>query len=292
VTHEEWIRAHADVAGEITRPREFPWSVVLRVPTRDGVLWFKENVAPLAFEAAAVQLLAQRVPEHVPELVAVDVDRGWMLMRDAGTRLRDLSPSVDAWLELLPLYSELLLAVAPDMDALVAAETPDRRVARIPALFRRVVDAEAGALSSEETAALHEYALRVDAACAELAALGVPESIQHDDFHDGNVFVRDGRYRVIDWGDACVSHPFATLRIPLEGIAEDTDWDVTRLRDAYLEPFTSFASRDELVRTFDAAWIVGGVTRALKWTPIVAAMPRPHEWEDAVPVRLRALLED
>jgi hypothetical protein len=292
VTHEEWIRARVEVAGPLTRPREFPWSVVLRVPTRDGVVWFKENVPPLAFEAALVQLLTRRAPDRVPELVAVDVDRGWMLMRDAGTRLRDLVPDEAAWLELLPLYAQLQLAVAEDADALVAAGTPDRRVARIPMLFRDVVDAQAGSLAREETARLHEYALRVDGACGELAALAVPESIHHDDFHDGNVFVRDGRYRILDWGDASVSHPFATLRIPLEGLAEDTDWDLARLRDAYLEPFTSFAPRDDLVRAADAAWIVAGVTRALKWAPIIDSMPRPHEWEDAVPIRLRVLLED
>ena len=46
------------------------------------------------------------------------------------------------------------------------------------------------------------------------------------------------------------------------------------------------------MHAFDAAWVVAGVTRALKWAPIVAALSRPHRWEEAVPVRLRALLED
>ena len=54
--------------------------------------------------------------------------------------------------------------------------------------------------------------------CDELAASGLPETIQHDDFHDGQVFVSDGRYLLLDWGDACVSHPFFTMAVTLDGV--------------------------------------------------------------------------
>jgi Ser/Thr protein kinase RdoA (MazF antagonist) len=30
----------------------------------------------------------------------------------------------------------------------------------------------------------------------------VDRTLQHDDLHDGNVFVRDGRYLFFDWGTA------------------------------------------------------------------------------------------
>ena len=62
-------------------------------------------------------------------------------------------------------------------------------------------------------AILPEYAER----CELLAAFGIPETIQHDDLHDGNVFVRDGRNLFFDWGDSCVSHPFHTLVVTLRG---------------------------------------------------------------------------
>ena len=32
------------------------------------------------------------------------------------------------------------------------------------------------------------------AKCDRLASFGIPETLQHDDFHDGNIFIRDGRY--------------------------------------------------------------------------------------------------
>jgi hypothetical protein len=290
--HERWIRSHADVVGPIERPHPYPWSTVLRVATRDGVLWFKENIPPLAFEAAVVDLFARRCRELVVELVAVDPKRGWLLMRDAGTRLRDLPANEASWVELLPLYAQLQLDVAPDVDALLAAGCPDRRIGSLPAQFAQLVEDEAAGLTTRELQLLRAHVRGVDAATAQLAELGVPETIQHDDFHDGNVFVRDGRFRVLDWGDASISHPFATLRVPFEVIADSTDWDLERLRDAYLEPFSGLASLPELRRAAAAADVVAGVTRALKWVPIVAALERPHQWQDAVAVRLRALLDE
>ena len=38
---EAWIREQAGVTGPIEQPHVFPWSTVLRVPTDDGLLWFK-----------------------------------------------------------------------------------------------------------------------------------------------------------------------------------------------------------------------------------------------------------
>ena len=290
--HEAWIRAHVDVDGPIKQPRDFPWSTVLRVPTRAGVVWFKENVAAFSHEAAVVASLAAHAPEDLPELVAVDADRGWLLTRDAGTRLRDVPPTAADWLALLPIYANLQLAVSPDADRLVDAGAPDRRPAVLPGAFRELVEDEADRLGAEELRQLRAFARRVDDACARLERLAVPCSIQHDDFHDGNIFVRDGRFRFIDWGDACVSHPLATLRIPLEGIAEDTDWDVDAIRDAYLAVFSGYVARAALLQAFEDAWVVAGVTRALKWAPLVATLPRPHDWEDAVAIRLRVLLEE
>jgi hypothetical protein len=84
---------------------------------------------------------------------------------------------------------------------------------------------------------------RVAELAEQLAAYGIDETIQHDDLHDGQVFVKDGRALVMDWGDVCISHPFFTLSVTLEGViawglddVEDSV-DVTPFRDAYLARF-------------------------------------------------------
>ncbi len=64
---------------------------------------------------------------------------------------------------------------------------------------------------------------RVEATCRELVAYVIPETIQHDDLHDGQVFVSERALSHFDWGDSCVSHPFHSLTVILRMIA----WSAT-----------------------------------------------------------------
>ena len=201
------------------------WSTVLRVPTADGDLWFKANAAPHAFETGLLAILERVHPGHVPQLVAFDAARGWHLMRDGGERLRELlhSPGdLRRWEEILPEYGELQLTVAPYVDELLAAGVADERLAVLPGHLAALLDDRDACMAGIEDqltedeyrrvrAILPEYAER----CKRLAAFCIPETIQHDDLHDANVFVRDGRNLFFDWGDSCVSHPFHTLVVTL-----------------------------------------------------------------------------
>jgi len=78
--------------------------------------------------------------------------------------------------------------------------------------------------------------------CAELKAADIPASIQHDDLHFGNVFVDGDVSLILDWGDASISHPFASAVVAFRfleeqnGLAPGSRW-FRRLRDAYLEPW-------------------------------------------------------
>jgi len=82
--------------------------------------------------------------------------------------------------------------------------------------------------------------VQVLAEVARRLADGLPPTVQHDDLHDGNVFTRDGRTMLIDWGDAVFAHPFGTLLVTrgvlaaqLEVTADDAQ--LRRVTDAYLE---------------------------------------------------------
>src|SRR5262249_47062150 len=137
---------------------------------------------------------------------------------------------------------------------------------------------------------------RVREAAARLAEIGVPESIQHDDLHDGQVFVRDGGYRVIDWGDASVGHPFLTLvvteRVFRYGLHLD-DAGIARLRDAYLEPFTVLAPRAAMESARPDVLLLGGIKRALAWARILGAAPESElvPYRDSAPGWLALALE-
>jgi len=97
--------------------------------------------------------------------------------------------------------------------------------------------------------------------------------VQHDDLHHNNLYVHDGGYRVLDWGDASVSHPFASLFVTfrfleeVNGLARTDPW-FRRLRDAYLEPWGSGHEQ-----TFELAFAVGSVAHAIAWVRQRRALP-------------------
>jgi hypothetical protein len=308
-----WILARLDErgiapAGEIEQPHVRWWSTVLRVPTTEGDLWFKANAPPHAFEAGLLAILERFTPGHVPELVALDADRGWVLMRDGGDRLREIvetSRDLHHWETLLPEYASLQLALAPHVDELLVAGVPDERLAVLPAHLATLLDNREACMVGRENGLTEEEYVRLRALvpeyadrCVRLAAFGIRETLQHDDLHDGNVFVRGSRYLFFDWGDSCVSHPFHSLIVTLRAVAHRLELppggpDVLRLRDAYLEPFAGFASQAELVEAADLAHFTGTAARTLAWYRFVYAREPEFRLEDAdtVPYGLKRLLD-
>ena len=133
---------------------------------------------------------------------------------------------------------------------------------------------------------------------AELAHAPIPNSIQHDDLHDGNVFVADGGHVVFDWGDACVAHPFGSLVVALRSVrfrfelALDAQ-ELRTIRDAYLGPWVAFAPPEVLERHADIAQRLAYLSRALAWKRALATVPLSERGEDAtaVPGWLAEMLE-
>ena len=302
-------RVALEQTGETEQVHLRWWSVVIRVPTDAGDLYFKANARPHRFEAALVASLANLRPGRVPELVAADPGSGWMLMRDGGTRLREeirTAADLARWEELLPRYAELQLAAAPQADELLALGVPDFRLEGLAAGFRAVLEdddaillEQSEGLTADERERLRAFVPTLAAAAEALAESGLPATIQHDDLHDGNVFLRDGRGIVFDWGDSSVSHPFHTLVVTFRAIAHRFDPEVRpggpellRLRDAYLEPFAQYGAHADLVRAVDLAHLTGTLARALAVRRhVVGYGPAFHgDMVEAVPYGLRRLL--
>jgi hypothetical protein len=271
-----WIRAQladlgAVAVGEIDQTSVQPWSTVLRVPTDLGDMYFKANGGVQHHEAALVALLAERRPDCSPPLLACDLERGWLLMGDAGTPMRELIESerqLARWLDVLPLYAGIQIDLAESAEELIRLGTPDLRLGTLPAQYEQLIDQLDG-VPPDELARLRASVPTVADLCLELADYGVPETLQHDDLDDEQVYVRDGRYLVLDWGDACVTHPFFSMSVTLEGViswgVDDVRGavEVEPFRDAYLAPFARDFDTADLVAACSIALRLGWVCRAV-----------------------------
>ena len=312
-TANEWIdgelaRVGLTPVGQREQPHVRPWSTVLRVPTNDGDAYFKAVWQPQVHEAALTAALASWLPRFTPKVVAVRPAAGWLLLRDAGLRLREIlkqERDVSRWRDVLVLYAEAQIRLADRTTAILDLGVPDRRPAVvIEHLTELLDDARAlrlglpDGLSAAEHDRLRDLLPRIRSQCAALAASPIPATLEHNDFHDGNVCLRNSDYRVFDWGDACVTHPFVALRVALRSIAHTLDLaadgpEITRLRDAYLEPWTAFAPRPQLLAAIQPALILAAACRAFSWRLVVSELDPPlrDEYADTVAYSVRSMLE-
>ncbi len=299
-------------AGEAEQFRLRPWGTVYRIPTTQQPVWFKAPAPATVFEVGLYGLLAREAPSLVLDPIAVDLDRGWLLLPDGGPTLGDIARGpelIDTLCEILPRYGQFQHDLAPQVDTLFALGLTDMRPAAMPARFDEAFSAvETWVTGHGDTAdreTLHRVAARRDtfvAWCGQLAAApGIP-SIDHNDLHAKNIFVTSPgpplQVAFADWGDAGVAHPFATLLVALNVVRHHLnvtagDPTVLRVRDAYLEAFSDLASRRDLIATADLACQVAKVTRALIFIRSLEAANDPvHPFAREPLVWLSGILND
>jgi hypothetical protein len=276
------------VAAPIGQFHVRPWSSVFRVQTETEALFLKCCGPTQSHEPRLTELLHRAHPGVVPNVLAVHPNEPWMLVADGGRRVDEVYRGVDvldAWRAVLPRYAELQRALTPKATDALAVGTPDHGTRALVAGFMSAIEAEptldAGRgdrLTEDERRALERALPEVQRACDDLASLGIADTVQHDDLHQGNLLVRDGRAVVFDWGDACVSHPFLTLAVTLRfaasltGLAPDDDRILT-LREAYLEPWRDRAGAEELRAGAGIARRLGELSRTLTWHVVARTYP-------------------
>jgi hypothetical protein len=287
--HTQAARHSIRITGEIEQPHAYAWSTVLHVPTDQGKLFFKATAPETIYEAALTQSLARWFPDCMPDLVAVEPRRGWMLMRDGGEQLRaSIRPTknIEPWKPVIKRYAEVQIGLAQHVTEILSLRVPDYRLQTLPELFAHLladesnfmIDQEKG-LTSADWKQVRGIPTRFEQICEQLARYGLPDSLNHGDFHDGNVLVKDGRITFFDWGDGNVTHPFVSLRtffVSIEIALDLDDYSLTpemaELLDLYLEPFQQFAPKADLLQVYRLSKPVASVVKALSWHTTISRM--------------------
>jgi len=292
---EDWLAAELErlgrpLTGPVAQVRVWELSCVLRAPTTAGDVWFKTSIAAPLFvnEGVVMQALARLFPDHVPAPLAVDAERGWMVLAGFGARV-GWDVSLEAVEEVARTFAGMQVEAAGHLDRLLAAGCHDRRLDRLADRAEAWLP-EVGAdgrlpamdaaswLSEEEAAALAAAGPRVRACCEELAALAVPPSLVHGDLHLANVAEGPNGPLVFDWTDACVAHPFLDLATIRRGTGE-VDADEAelraRLRAAYLPAWSSFESPERLARAWELAAPLGALHQAISYRSLMASLEPP-----------------
>jgi len=258
------------------------------VPTTRDAVYVKCCGPTQAHEPRLTALLHREFPGLVTEVLALHPTKPWMLVAEGGKKIRDAYSDDEflrAWREVLPRYAQMQRAATRHVREILGFGTPDHRATPLVAGFADAVANEAALsgdrpdrITEDERRALAGLGPKLSDALSALAALGVEDTLQHDDLHHGNVLIREGRAVVFDWGDACVSQPFLTLAVTLRFAAAATkhameDAEIVALRDAYLEPWSDRASAQELREAAELGRRIGEVSRTLTFYAVARAYP-------------------
>ena len=308
-----WIDARlSDIPATRTSTNEVPrirsWSTVIPVQTDRGNYWFKAAALATAYEIRLYPLLAQHVGPWIVTPLALDAERGWMLLPDGGPSLLH-SASGDALFSqletIIPHYARLQIRLMPQAQEVLRAGTPDMRPDQMLHRFDEAMEVvtrigrehpvEGDRKLLDDIAA---YRSTFVAMCEDLSRSPIPSTLDHSDLHPNNILPSvEGIPRFYDWGASVLAHPFSSMLVFLRFAgdvigAQPDDPRMLRLRDAYLDEFAAFGSLACLVETLETACRVSMVIRALTWDKALVIDPSPNpDWVRA-PLEWMASLLD
>lgn len=202
---QQLVRMNHEMIGRLDLVSTNDLACVLRVDTTAGPMYVKTGES--GFEAAATAALAGLMPDHLPDVVAVDHDRKLLLTVDAGKRLSEVE-NPDAWRQAVlrlaglhrtevSVFPPKLLLVHEFHQSLrwsieLLGDSSALRAWRLPG---RIVSDLLGR-SSE-----------VEAAYNRVASLEIPECVVHGDAHAMNVALGAKGAVWFDWSEVAVAHP-------------------------------------------------------------------------------------
>jgi hypothetical protein len=248
-------------------------SIVLKAKSDSGMVYLKTVNEAAQFETPLTAFIASEFPGITTELVAVDIEKNWMLMRELpGQSLREIK-TMDAYSSFISSYAVFQQQTIPMKDKLLSLGVIDRRLSVLKKEIEEHLEAlcETG-LNKEEKTAIVELKPELLAMCDEM--MGVfPDTLDHGDLHSGNAYVEDENYRFFDWGDASITHPFLSVRVFWNSLYElneqntDENWikKIAEFRPIYLAMWEDYAPANVLKRQLYLAEQVGCVYRALSW---------------------------
>lgn len=290
--------------GDLIQIRSWVRSCTLHVPTNKGHLFFKAVPTMFSYEPVVTRVLAQRYPSNAPEVIAVDVVRSWMLMKDIGGVPLSQVDNIIQWEEAMRHYALIQIDMAAHTQNLISLGCPDRHIDNmVSQLDRLVADTAAmfpgtdADLTSAEADLLNQLLPKLKSMCWKLLDYGIPLTLEHGDFWAGNIIAANQKYIYFDWSDSSISHPFFDMVYFLDHLergkpaVENVE---QRLLDIYLEAWQNYEGLSNLKTAFEIARPLAALHRALVYHRVILPSIEPRakwEMENELPTFIRLLLQ-
>jgi aminoglycoside/choline kinase family phosphotransferase len=206
-----------------------PWSSVLKICTPQEPLYLKQTPPDLFIEVDIIQKCRDLCKiMDIPEIIADNQDLHCFLMKSCGdVSLRTLFDghlNVDLLVQALQVYKKMQHATLPHVDIFLKIGVPDWRLERFPTVYqdltRHEIFLKTHGLEAAQIQILQEGSAKLEALCKKLSHYGIPECLNHSDFHENNMLFTHATQKIsiIDLGETAINHPCfslaALLKIP------------------------------------------------------------------------------
>lgn len=267
-----------DIQGDSRIVREVPWSQVYCFSTSKGRVFLKYMDSEFAFEPVLLKYLRDNVTQNVTDVIASNEQLSCFLMRDAGEPLRPILKAEfnqEPFSRALTLCADIQISCIQHVEQLISLGINDWRLDKIPRFFEAFLTQKemllTDGLLESEIETLQQLAPTMTSISEKLSSFGIPETIEHCDFHDNNILIKDSVMTINDWGDACISHPFFSCVSALESAKRNhkvRDEELEPALRKYLEKWKSYGTQADLHEAFKLARTIRYFTFALSFSRI------------------------
>lgn len=214
---DQVVRLGYTAQGNVQQVKTFVFGIILRIQTNKGTLYFKALLPTVQNEVALILELAKRWPDHVPQIIAYDLEQHWMLMHDfEGETFTDFSsPQYETALR---TYARIQQSYISDTKTWLRLGCPDRRLEKLQPLLTEVVATAltgearvAAGLTETQLKNLSELLPSLLEKYQQLERFAIPATIVQQDFQWSNVAIKRSGFIFFDWQDTVISHPFFRL---------------------------------------------------------------------------------
>jgi hypothetical protein len=259
--------------------RAWSLSAVLRASTDDGrEVWFKATCEGFHEEPVLTAAVAAVLPEHTPDVIAVDAGRAWMLMEPLPSTDIDDDEVRRRASEIGAMWADAQLTSLAHLPALTAAGLPYRGVEETLTGFERAVHAV------DDDPDLAATARSLVGWCGEVArelwSSGLPDTLNHGDLHLGNIAWSPDRLVIYDWTDACRTHPYLDAQHLAASIVATVGAEAAgEFWSAYQARWRGAFPDSDLTRVRELAVVVNDVFQVVTYDQIARAQPQVSRWE-------------
>ncbi len=257
------------MVGPWSMIRAMPWSTVIELPTDQGSFYLKSLAAAFTLEPKLLSYLNEHIKGPLPQMLAAHPSQKCFIMPNYGSPIRErFNNHFDAvyLAQGLSACAELQYQSVPHVGTLLGLGVPDWRLKNLPSLYEAFFEKQKDlllwdGLTPDEISQLQAREKYYQKLCFNLARYGIPEALEHGDFHDNNILIAHDNLTISDWADARLTHPFFSCVSALNSAQKHHGFDrhhpaYVMCIEAYFKPWHSYAEQKHLQQALKEACLL------------------------------------